>query len=193
MEDILKKIIIFLCIFFVCCFSVFAQNQLEEQTETLPIDKNELQFKIGMFPYTESLIGALIGIGGSGEFIYLPSLSVQYLYYVDHQVGIGASFSVGAPVISTGEYFSNIIYTSLQFKIRGIYFDKEKIKLYGELGLGGELLFSKIEEEKFFSPFISGSIVPFGIWFGSEKIFGTTELSFGSEGTILTVGCGFRF
>ena len=189
----MKKIIIFLCIFFVCCFSVFAQNQLEEQTETLPIDKNELQFKIGMFPYTESLIGALIGIGGSGEFIYLPSLSVQYLYYVDPQVGIGASFSVGAPVISTGEYFSNIIYTSLQFKIRGIYFDKEKIKLYGELGLGGELLFSKIEEEKFFSPFISGSIVPFGIWFGSEKIFGTTELSFGSEGTILTVGCGFRF
>ena len=189
----MKKILIFLCIFFVCCFSVFAQAQIEEQTETLPINKNELQFKIGMFPYTESLIGALIGIGGSGEFIYLPSLSVQYLYYVDHQVGIGASFSVGAHVISTGEYFSNIIYTSLQFKIRGIYFDKEKIKLYGELGLGGELLFSKIEEEKFFSPFISGSIVPFGIWFGSEKIFGTTELSFGSEGTILTVGCGFRF
>ena len=189
----MKKIIIFLCIFFVCCFSVFAQAQIEEQTETLPIDKNELQFKIGMFPYTESLIGALIGIGGSGEFIYLPSLSVQYLYYVDPQVGIGASFSVGAPVISTGEYFSNIIYTSLQFKIRGIYFDKEKIKLYGELGLGGELLFSKIEEEKFLAPFISGSIVPFGIWFGSEKIFGTTELSFGSEGTILTVGCGFRF
>ena len=193
MEDILKKIIIFLCIFFVCCFSVFAQAQIEEQTETLPIDKNELQFKIGMFPYTESLIGALIGIGGSGEFIYLPSLSVQYLYYVDPQVGIGASFSVGAPVISTGEYFSNIIYTSLQFKIRGIYFDKEKIKLYGELGLGGELLFSKIEEEKFLAPFISGSIVPFGIWFGSDELFGTAELSFGSEGTILTVGCGFRF
>lgn len=193
MEDTLKKVIIILCILFICAFSVLAQEQKETQSETFSSNKNELQFKIGMFPYTESLIGALIGIGGSGEFIYLPSLSVQYLYYVDPQVGIGASFSVGAPVISTGEYFSNIIYTSLQFKIRGIYFDKEKIKLYGELGLGGELLFSKIEEEKFFSPFISGSIVPFGIWFGSEKIFGTTELSFGSEGTILTVGCGFRF
>ena len=190
MENSLKKFIIALCIVFICCFSVLAQ---EQETETLSENMNELQFKIGMFPYAESLIGALIGIGGSGEFIYLPSLSVQYLYYLDPQVGIGASFSVGAPVISSGEYFSNIIYTSLQFKIRGIYFDKEKIKLYGELGFGGELLFSKIEEEKFFLPFISESIVPFGIWFGSDKLFGTAELAWGSEGSVVTLGCGFRF
>ena len=81
----------------------------------------------------------------------------------------------------------------MQFKIRGIYFDKEKIKLYGELGFGGELLFSKIEEEKFFLPFISESIVPFGIWFGSDKLFGTAELAWGSEGSVVTLGCGFRF
>lgn len=178
---------------FICGFSVLAQNQQEEKTETLPQTKNELHFKMGMFPYTESIVGSLASIGNTGDSFALPVFSVQYLYYVDPPVGLGASFSTGVPIVVTGEYNTSIMYTSLQFKIRGIYFDKEKIKLYGELGLGGELLFSKIEEEKFLAPFISGSIVPFGIWFGSEKIFGTTELSFGSEGTILTVGCGFRF
>jgi hypothetical protein len=193
MEDILKKFIIILCITFICTFSVLAQNQQEEKTETLPQTKNELHFKMGMFPYTESIVGSLASIGNTGDSFALPVFSVQYLYYVDPQVGLGASFSTGVPIVVTGEYNTSIMYTSLQFKIRGIYSNKEKIKLYGELGVGGELLFSLIKETEFFTPFVSGSLVPLGIWFGSDELFGTAELSFGSEGTILTVGCGFRF
>ena len=192
-EDTLKKIIIALCMIFICCFTVLAQDQLEEKNEILSANKNELQLKLGMFPFTESIIGALASIGNSGDSIYLPALSVQYLYYVNPRIGIGSTISTGVPVIITGEYKSSIMYTSLQFKFRGIYVDKEKIKFYGEVGLGGELFFSLIKENEFFAPFISGSFVPFGVWFGSDKLFGTTELAFGSEGTILTVGCGFRY
>lgn len=189
----MKKFFIILCIFFICCFSVLAQEQRETQSETFSSNKNELQLKVGMLPYAESIIGALASIGNSGDSFALPVLSAQYLHYVKPRIAIGTTFSTGVPIVVTGEYQSSIMYTSLQFKFRGIYTDNEKVKLYGELGFGGELLFSLIKENEFFSPFISGSIVPFGIWFGSEKIFGTTELSFGSEGTILTVGCGFRF
>ena len=82
----MKKIIIFLCIFFVCCFSVLAQNQQEEKTETLPQTKNELHFKMGMFPYTESIVGSLASIGNTGDSFALPVFSVQYLYYVEGQV-----------------------------------------------------------------------------------------------------------
>ena len=184
-EDTLKKFIIVLCMIFICCFTVLAQ----EQTES----KNELQLKMGMLPYAESIIGALASIGNSGDSFALPVFSAQYLHYVKPRIAIGTTFSTGVPIIVTGEYKSSVMYTSLQFKFRGIYSDKEKIKLYGEFGLGGELLFSLIKENDFFSPFISGSLVPFGIWFGSDKLFGTAEVALGSEGTLLTVGCGYRY
>ena len=193
MEDTLKKIIIALCMIFICCFTVLAQDQLEQKNEILSANKNELQLKLGMFPFTESIIGALASMGNSGDSIYLPALSVQYLHYVNPRIGIGSTFSTGVPVIITGEYKSSIMYTSLQFKFRGIYADKEKIKFYGEVGLGGELFFSLIRENEFFAPFISGSFVPFGVWFGSDELFGTAEVAWGSEGTLFTVGCGFRY
>ena len=73
------------------------------------------------------------------------------------------------------------------------YMNKEKIKLYGEIGMGGELLLASDKEKDFMAPFFSGSIVPLGIWFGSDKFFGTTEITFGSEGSFLTLGCLIAF
>ena len=189
----MKKFFIFLCILFICSFSILAQEQIEEKNEVLSTNKNELQFKMGMLPYAESIVGALASIGNSGDDFSLPVLSAQYLHYVKPRIAIGTTFTTGVPIVVTGEYKSSIMFTSLQFKFRGIYSDKEKIKLYGELGLGGELLFSIIKENVFFSPFVSGSLVPLGIWFGSDELFGTAELTIGSEGTLLTVGCGFRY
>ena len=189
----MKKFIIILCITFICTFSVLAQNQQEEKTETLPQTKNELHFKIGMFPYTESIIVALANMETSGDFIYTPSVSVQYLRYIKPRIGIGTTFSTGLPIIAIDENKTDIMYTALQFKFRGIYFDKENIKLYGEVGFGGELLFSITKEREVLAPFYAGSIVPLGIWFGSDNLFGTAELTFGSEGSILTIGCGFKF
>jgi hypothetical protein len=188
MEDILKKFIIILCITFICTLSVLAQNN-----ENLSANKNELQIKLGMIPYTESIIVALANMETSGDFIYTPSVSVQYLHYIKPRIGIGTTFSTGLPIIAIDENKTDIMYTALQFKFRGIYFDKENIKLYGEVGFGGELLFSITKEREVLAPFYAGSIVPLGIWFGSDNLFGTAELTFGSEGSILTIGCGFKF
>ena len=189
----MKKVIIILFILFICGFSVLAQEQRETQSETFSSNKNELQLKVGMLPYAESIIGALASIGNSGDSFALPVLSAQYLHYVKPRIAIGTTFSTGVPIVVTGEYQSSIMYTSLQFKFRGIYTDNEKVKLYGELGFGGELLFSLIKENEFFAPFFSGSFVPLGLWFGSDEFFGTAELSIGSEGSVFTVGCGFRY
>lgn len=137
----MKKVIIILFILFICSFSVLAQEQRETQSETFSSNKNELQLKVGMLPYAESIIGALASIGNSGDSFALPVLSAQYLHYVKPRIAIGTTFSTGVPIVVTGEYKSSIMYTSLQFKFRGIYFEKEKIKLYGELGLGENYYF----------------------------------------------------
>ena len=39
----------------------------------------------------------------------------------------------------------------------------------------------------------AGKFTPIGIMFGSKDIFGSAELSLGSEGSTLVVGCGWRF
>ena len=188
----MKKIFIFVCILCFFTFSLVAQDNLSQKVETEE-KLNEIQFKIGMFPYIETLVCGLSTIGSTGNDIILPSLTVQYLHYVTPRIGLGAAFTTGIPVAIIGEDNLALIYTALQLKFRGIYMNKEKIKLYGEVGMGGELLLASDKEKDFMSPFFSGSIVPLGIWFGSDKFFGTTEITFGSEGSFLTLGCGFRF
>ena len=60
---------------------------------------------------------------------------------------------------------------------------------YGEVGLGSDLFVS--DSEVF--PFFAGHLSPIGIRFGSDKFFGNTELGIGTEGSLLLLGCGFRF
>ena len=70
----------------------------------------------------------------------------------------------------------------------------EKIKLYGEVGLGAEVFYMMWEEPDYkFQPWISASVSPIGIWWGSDDLFGTAELTIGSEGTVATIGIGKRF
>ena len=67
---------------------------------------------------------------------------------------------------------------------------KEKIRLFGELGFG----FSGLIARNRFNPMpFAGKFTPIGIMFGSKDIFGSAELSLGSEGSTLVVGCGWRF
>ena len=109
----MKKFIIILCITFICTFSVLAQNN-----ENLSANKNELQIKLGMLPYTESIIVALANMETSGDFIYTPSVSVQYLHYIKPRIGIGTTFSTGLPIIAIDENKTDIMYTALQFNLK---------------------------------------------------------------------------
>lgn len=182
-----KSLVLVLALFF--SFTVIAQensNSVEKPESNL----HEISFKIGMVPYVETVVGALACIGTDGNIYHLPSVSAQYLYYVDSSVGLGGALTFGSPVCCIGPESLAFFYTALQVKLRVLYLNKEKIKLYGDLGAGGELLFANNND--FMAPFFSASISPLGIWFGSDKFFGTTEICFGSEGIILNAGCGFR-
>ena len=162
-------------------FSVFANEE----------PKNEFQVKMGLFPYIESIICAFGQINNEGEETMLPVITAEYLRYVNSRNGIGFSFTYGTPYATFGEGNSNISYAALGFTYRGIYMNKENVKLYGELGVGGELLFSI--KNPMCQPLWSFHVSPLGIWFGSEKCFGTAEITFGSEGLATTLGIGTRF
>ena len=159
---------LFISLLLIMCFSVFA-NEPQDQN----FKKNEIQLKTGIFPYVESVISA------------------EYLRYINPKNGIGATFTIGTPYGNFSSGSLNITFAALQFTYRGIYMNKEKIKLYGEIGVGGELLFTIT------NPMFNGNFAfhasPIGIWFGSEKIFGTMELTIGTEGTFATLGIGTRF
>ena len=162
-------------------FSVFAHEE----------PQNEFQVKIGLFPYVESVICAFGQINNDGEPIMLPVITAEYLRYVNSRNGIGFSFTYGTPYATFGGENANMSYASLGFTYRGIYMNKENVKLYGELGVGGELLFSI--KNPMCQPLWSFHVSPLGIWFGSDKFFGTAELTFGSEGLATTLGIGTRF
>ena len=179
-----KKLLISLLL--IMCFSVFA-NRPQDQN----FKKNEIQLKTGIFPYVESVISGFAQINNEGEPIMLPVISAEYLRYINPKNGLGATFTIGTPYGNFSSGSLNITFAALQFTYRGIYMNKEKIKLYGEIGVGGELLFTIT------NPILNGNFAfhasPIGIWFGSEKIFGTMELTIGTEGTFATLGIGTRF
>ena len=68
----MKKIFIFVCILCFFTFSLVAQDNLSQKVETEE-KLNEIQFKIGMFPYIETLVCGLATIGSTGNDIILPS------------------------------------------------------------------------------------------------------------------------
>lgn len=187
----MKKIIA-LCVLLLSLPVLFAQES--EQTENVVSEsKNEIQFDIGMFPFIESIIGEINGLfKSSSADIPLPTINIQYLRYLDSHNALGGTFSFGVPKIrvTEDENFCSL-YGAIMAKYRGIYMDKKNIKLYGDIGLGFELFYFANNEK--FSPSFAANIVPLGIWFGSNKFFGTAELSLGTEGSIATLGCGFRF
>ena len=178
-----KKLAIILCFFMT--FGIFANESVESK-------KNEIQVKMGMFPYFESVFSALVHMNDVGSIIPMPVFTVEYLNYLNPQNGIGASLTIGSPLVSFEASDYNTIYVGASFKYRRIYMETEKIKLYGEVGLGAEILCVTKAEEKF-QPFFSASVSPIGIWWGSDDLFGTAELTIGSEGTVATIGIGKRF
>lgn len=178
-----KKLAIILCFFM--AVGIFANESVESK-------KNEIQVKMGMFPYFESVISSLVHMNDVGSIIPMPVFTVEYLNYLNSKNGIGASLTIGSPLVSFEASDYNTIYVGASFKYRGIYMETEKIKLYGEVGLGAEILCVPKAEEKF-QPFFSASVSPIGIWWGSDDLFGTVELTIGSEGTYATIGIGKRF
>ncbi len=177
-----KTLAIFICVCMV--FAVFAN-------EANDYKKNEIQFKLGMFPYIESVVSAFGQINNEGKPIMMPVITAEYLHYLNSRNGIGTSFTLGTPYVCFGKDNVNVSYAGLRFTYRGIYMNQPNIKLYGEVGLGAEILFTFTES--MFEPFISATVSPLGLWFGSDKIFGTVEVTIGSEGTFATLGIGTRF
>jgi hypothetical protein len=178
-----KKLAIILCFFM--AVGIFANESVESK-------KNEIQVKMGMFPYFESVFSALVHMNDSGAIIPMPVFTAEYLNYLNSKNGIGASLTIGSPLVSFEASDYNTIYVGASFKYRRIYIETEKIKLYGEVGLGAEILCVTKAEEKF-QPFFSASVSPIGIWWGTDDLFGTAELTIGSEGTLATIGIGKRF
>lgn len=180
-----KKLAIILCFFM--AVGIFANESVESK-------KNEIQVKMGMFPYFESVFSALVHMNDSGAIIPMPVFTVEYLNYLNSKNGIGASLTIGSPLVSFEASDYNTIYVGASFKYRRIYMETEKIKLYGEVGLGAEVFYMMWEEPDYkFQPWISASVSPIGIWWGSDDLFGTAELTIGSEGTVATIGIGKRF
>lgn len=165
-----KKLAIILCFFM--AIGSFA-NESVENIESKNSRQKEIQLKFGMIPLTELVLCA--GAHPHPSMVFFPVVTGEYLYYLNPNIGIGCSLSIWSS-----------IFISARFSYRGIYMNKENIKLYGEFGIGAELLFFTI-------PWFSASVSPIGIWWGSDDFFGTAELTIGSEGTVATIGIGKRF
>ena len=176
-----KLITIFVCVLVFSNFVVAQENT-----------KNEISFKCGMLPILEygfSLMSVNVP-QEEIEYISLPTFSVEYLRYLNSKNALGFSVSYGCPVINVSKNPTLVTsYFALQGKYRFVYFSKENFNLYGEVGLGADLFIS--DSDVF--PFFAGQLSPIGIRFGSDKFFGNTELGIGTEGSILLLGCGFRF
>ena len=172
-----KKFVVLICLMMV--FSSYAGESIE--SESIENMQDEIQVKIGMFPLLETVICAFVDWADDVVIFPLPVFTAEYLHYLTPYNGIGASFTIGSPIGPVAA-----AYFSLGFTYRRIYLIQEKIKLYGELGIGGELLF-------FDTPFISAHFTPLGILWGSNASFGIAEFTFGTEGSFLTMGIGKRF
>ena len=159
-----KKFAIILCLFM--AIRSFANESVESK-------KNEIQLKFGMMPLNELVLYAFAHPDPSMPLF--PVVTGEYLYYLNPNNGIGCSLSIWS-----------LISISARFSYRRIYMNKENIKLYGEVGIGAELLLLAV-------PWFSASVSPIGIWWGSDDLFGTAELTIGSEGNVATIGIGKRF
>lgn len=176
-EDIMKKKFLIICLSFFCALGFSQTNSVHK--------KNELQFKTGIYPF----IGLIMpgGIFTNAKVEYAPIMTFDYLNYLTKHIGFGCSFTGGTPI-----YVDSKKTSILSFKgdFRGIYLSREKLRLYGEIGLGATILF-----EEGYSPSLlpAFNIVPLGIQFGTELFFGIAEVALGIEGSFLTLGCGLRF
>ena len=162
-----KKLAIILCFFM--AIGSFA-NESVENIESKNSRQKEIQLKFGMMPFPELVLCA-----GTPSLLFFPVVTGEYLYYLNPNIGIGCSLSIWSAIS-----------ISARFSYRRIYMNKENIKLYGEFGIGAGLLLFEI-------PSFSASVSPIGIWWGSDDLFGTAELTIGSEGTVATIGIGKRF
>ena len=173
-----KKLAIILCFFM--AIGSFA-NESVENIESKNSRQKEIQLKFGMMPLPELFLCATAHPHPS--MLLSPVVTGEYLYYLNPNNGIGCSLSIWSAIS-----------ISARFSYRRIYMNKENIKLYGEFGVGlGAEILCVIKAEEKFQPWFSASVSPIGIWWGSDDLFGTAELTIGSEGTVATIGIGKRF
>ena len=199
----MKKAIGIILVFLLLANFVFTQTEENIQK------KNEIQIKVGALPALELFLGTFVSaftaIGDAidnkdneQENFTLPTISVEYFRRLDTRNAIGASVSWGTPTynISTSENekkSNGISYVSAMFKYRYSYLVKDSFYLFGGLGLGAEAIYSFGAETDSVIPCVALQGTPIGIGFGSDRFFGTAELTIGSEGSILTLGGGIRF
>lgn len=186
-----RSFIVFIILSFMC-FSLYAGENLSNEPTNVPVTKvNELNIQIGYFPYYETVLHGLLTFGTDGFFIPLPAITVDYLRNLNSKNAIGVSSTFVYPFIYVGGEHASFGNISTRFLYRRIYSSWEKIKLYGSAALGLELIFASISS--YVIPFFSYSVSPIGMWFGSEDLFGTAELTMGTKGTALTLGIGWCY
>ena len=119
-----KKLAIILCFFM--AIGSFA-NESVENIESKNSRQKEIQLKFGMMPFPELFLCAVAHPHPS--MVFSPVVTGEYLYYLNPNNGIGCSLSIWSAIS-----------ISARFSYRRIYMNKENIKLYGEFGIGAELL-----------------------------------------------------
>lgn len=202
----MKRFFLLMTLFCLC----FAQISANEHSSN-EYKKNEISFKLGMFPAAESIVGTFSSVffsigdslsnnekNGTSELLPLPTVSVEYLRKVADKHAIGVSASFGAPTLYSYETNStkknaSIMYTSVMFKWRGYYMQRNLLSLYGGLGIGAEVFFANGDNGGLLTPFVSFQVTPIGVKIGNDTFFGTMECTVGSEGSLLTIGGGINF
>jgi hypothetical protein len=203
----MKKIILFLSVLLIST-NFFAQELISEEIPVLDsenqsinieeniyvLPKNEIELKIGYFPFPESIVGAFTGIsvGGNPKTFSIPSFTFQYLRFLNEKNALGASFTFGTPFIFVGdETKSSFSYAALQAKYKGFYLRNKTLALFGEISIGADILMQY--PPMYATPFFAYQIIPFGIEFGGENLYASTSIGVGSEGSVLILGIGYRF
>lgn len=167
-------------------------TNMEENISALP--QNEIELKVGYFPFPEAFVGAFTGIaiGANAKTYSIPSFTFQYLRFLNEKNALGVSFTFGTPYIFVGdETKSDFSYAAIQAKYRGFYLRNKTVALFGEVSLGANVLMQYPPMNA--TPFFAYQVVPFGIEFGGEKLYASTSIGVGSEGSALTLGIGYRF
>lgn len=158
--------------------------------------ENELSFKAGVLPtigFWTAMVPTLIyGIPRSLSYNpFFPALTVQYIRDTDSIFDHGGAATYNIPVM----YWDGAVelhVLSLLYNLRITYRERGSLRTYAKLGVGLDLVLVT-SAWPYVGPILAVSLVPFGVQFGGRKVFGTAELSFGSEGTLLTLGAGLRF
>ncbi len=131
---------------------------------------------------------------------FLPYVAVEYSYRIKDWLHVGSNqglLRVTADVYDPlkASIIGQKKYTQISVlpHVRFTYLPKEHFKVYSTISLGCNYTFGENLGQKVSKFNIAYELVPIGLSFGGEQIYGTSELVIGSTVLGLRLGLGFRF